>query len=169
MFKVVAVIFIGILAGIGLFTLARKLIRWRCFCSSLAPSWTTAERERWTDRGYRVAQHRPQGEEFRLSFPLQQRSQRDRGEDEAGRAERVGSDQGERHTFSGGDTAQHHRQHCRAQQSQSSVQHSLHTGNGSTRRLTRLAWFLRARRVHTRTVRRCVHVCALPPGGAIGL
>ena len=100
-----------------------------------------AEREWWTDRGYRVAEHRPQGEAFRLSFPLQQRSQRDRGKDEAGSSERVGSDQAERHTFGAGDTAQHHRQHCRAQQGQNSVQHSLHTGNSSTRRAARLAWF----------------------------
>jgi hypothetical protein len=131
------------LAAIGFFDIGQEAYTLAARCSASVPSWTTAEGERWTDRGYRVAQHSLKGEAFRLFLPLQQRSQRDRGEDEAGRAERVGSDQGERHTSSAGDTAKHHRQHCRAQQSQNSVQDSLHTGNGTTRRSIRLAWFLR--------------------------
>ena len=49
MFEIVAVVFIGILTGIGFFDWDRKLIRSRRSYSASVPSWITAERERQAD------------------------------------------------------------------------------------------------------------------------
>ena len=53
MFKIVALVLIGILAAIGFFELGQAAYILAAVCSASVPSWTTAERVRRADGYYR--------------------------------------------------------------------------------------------------------------------